>query len=175
MKPTSFKSIGEKYDWYANDANPDHFQNGDVINVYGTSVLSAIISSSDKQHGEGKITTHSELCMMLIVNGVERRVIWQAIEAEAGGVIPMYLSDAVKNGCSDFRIIRANKPQPEIDAATSKSYGFAESGIPYDKWALPKILWYEMWGRQKAIHTNYPNKQICSGYRSEEHTSELQS
>ena len=102
--PTSFKAVSDKYDAYA-DQSPENelrAMNGDIINVIGTTMLSGMIAWGDAKPGDvGPINTHSLLCMIMFdkTTGQIRRF---ALQAEANGVIPDYLSDAIKSNVRNF-------------------------------------------------------------------------
>ena len=163
----AYKTVVDKYNDYAtNDA-----KNGDIIQITGTSWLSNTIAWSDKRPGEGVIATHSGLCMMMFdknTNQIRRFM----LQAEANGVMPDYLSDAVCSGVRNFYVLRPKVSQDVIDIAVSKSWTSAEAKIAYDFFLLPKILMYEKMGLKSRIMAN-PLKDICSMYTGQKYASQF--
>lgn len=148
-------TIAEKYSLYRS-----HINNGDIINIRGNSMLARIINWADAKDGVNAYWNHS-----LVVMEEGNRLL--ALEAEANGVRPDYLSQVILSS-KDFCILRPIvAPQELIDEAVDKSFIAGENGIPYDTWSLPKILAYRKVGLKSKIMSGYPHKEICSVYAFE--------
>ncbi len=139
--------------------------NGDIINVSGTSLLSKAI-----KWGDNAKWSHSLLCMIDNIDGVPRRL---ALEAEANGVRPDFLSQVILSGCDDFIILRPLFFQSAKDKAVNGAYNAGEAKIPYDVLALPKILMYKKLGLKSKIMSGYPHKEICSVFTGREYGNRL--
>ncbi len=175
MIQTSFKTVSDKYDAYA-DQSPENelrAMNGDIINVIGTTTLSGMIAWGDAKSGDvGPINTHSLLCMIMFdkTTGQIRRF---ALQAEANGVIPDYLSDAIKSNVRNFEVLRPKAPRAIIDAAVSNSWTDAEAKIPYDFYELPKVLIHNKFPWLYTKVYGNPHDAICSVYTGKRYAGQF--
>ncbi len=128
--------------------------NGDIILVRGYSLLAKAIQWGDSKDGENAYWNHA-----LVVFKVGDRLL--AIQSMAHGVEPDFLSTELMAN-EDFMILRPLFPQDLIDDCVNASFSKAESGIPYNVWMLPKVLFYRKSGWDIKRLGENPAKNICS-------------
>ncbi len=144
-------TIQEKYSILRPQIN-----NGDIILVRGHSLLAKAIQWSDSAYWN-----HA-----LVVFKVGDRLL--AIQSLAKGVQPSFLSVELFAN-DDFSILRPLFSQSRIDDCVNAAFDKASSGIPYDVWSLPKILFYKKMGLKSKIMNNYPHREICSVFAFEQY------
>jgi hypothetical protein len=141
--------IKDKYDYFR-----PILKNGDIALVQGISLLAKSIAWGDAENGVNAKWTHA-----FIVSEVGERLM--AIQSMAQGVDPAWLSKEVL-GCADVIFLRPQFPQELIDSCMDKFMVKAESGIPYNKAMLLKILIYRKFGWNIKELGDNEKKDICS-------------
>ena len=141
--------IKDKYDYFRPSLN-----NGDIGLVQGTSLLSKGIAWGDAENGVNAKWTHS-----FVVSKVGERLM--AIQSQAKGVEPAWLSTEVL-ACADVMFLRPQFSQDLINQCVDGFMVKAESGIPYNKAMLLKILIYRKFGWDIKELGDDLGKDICS-------------
>lgn len=141
--------IKNKYDYFRPFIN-----NGDIGLVQGTSLLSKGIAWGDSENGVNAKWTHA-----FVVHKDGERLL--AIQSMAAGVEPAWLSTEVL-ACADVAFLRPQFSQGLIDVCVDKFMTKAESGIPYNKAMLIKILMFRKFGWDIKKLGDDLGKDICS-------------
>ena len=136
------------------------FNNGDIVLIKGTGLLGRLICWGDDAYWNHALVVKRDGADLF------------AIEAEANGVTPDYLLKELA-GVADFTILRPLFPQATIDSALQAAFKAGQTGIPYNVWALPKILLYVKLGLKSRVMSDYPHKEICSVFAAQEYGGRL--
>jgi hypothetical protein len=136
------------------------FNNGDIVLIKGTGLLGRLINWGDDCYWNHALVVKRDGSDLF------------AIESENAGVTPDFLIQELKK-VADFTILRPLFPQATIDKALEDAFKAGQGGIPYDVWALPKILLYVKLGIKSKVMSDYPHKEICSCFVAQQYGGRL--